>query len=388
MSRVASILGLLIALAAAAGAALIVSPAPTRMLALLAILAGERSLLIIAAALLASILAFLGSRPGTRLTSFFAIVLSLGAIVLALVPPAQALRVASEQRVDLSFGRYLRAAIDSQGPIKAERTATYATVGGRALGLDVYVPRGGTPAPAPAVLVVHGGGWSSGDRGDSSRFSEMLAQHGYVVFDVEYRTSPQPNGQAATGDVKCAIGWVKAHAAAADWQVDPKRITLLGRSAGGHLALLAAYTPGDPKLPPSCDAPDTTVESVIDYYGPTDLVWGYEHPGNPNVYDGRNRIEKLTGGTPSTQAALYHELSPIERITPQSPRTLLIHGGRDQFVAKAHAEMMSDKLRAAEVPFDFLLIPYAQHGFDFMFGGFSEQIAEAIALRFLEHKPR
>jgi acetyl esterase/lipase len=184
------------------------------------------------------------------------------------------------------------------------------------------------------------------------------------------------------------VGWVKQHASGPDWNVDPKRLTLLGRSAGGHLALLTAYTPGDPKLPPSCDAPDTTVESVIDYYGPTDLTWGYDHPANPRAYDIQGKVVGFTGGTPSTSADLYRLLSPVARATAGAPRTLIVHGGRDQLVAFHHSELMADRLRELNVPCETLFIPFAQHGFDFISGGFSEQIAEQVVLRFLADRPK
>ena len=388
MGRLALIVALLLALVAAGTAALIVLPAPSTQLALAAILAGEKSYIIIGVALAAAILAFVGSRPGgARALAAAIVLLALAAIVVALRPPAQALRLAGERRVDLDFARYLRSKVDTLGPVKAPRTVTYATVDGVPLSLDVYASTTAMRGPSPAVLVAHGGGWSSGDKGDASMFSELMAAHGYTVFDIQYRVAPQPNWRSATGDVKCAVGWVKQHASTPDWHVDPKRLTLLGRSAGAHLALLAAYTPGDPGLPPSCDAPDTTVASVIELYGPTDLAWGWAHPANPHAYDIHAKLMGFTGGTPETAADLYRQLSPAARVTPSAPRTLLIHGGRDQLVAFHQAELMADKLRDAGVPYDTLFIPYAQHAFDFVFGGLSEQLVEQTVLHFLATPP-
>jgi acetyl esterase/lipase len=315
------------------------------------------------------------------------VLLALGTIIIGLIPMAQALRLAGEQRVQLSFDRYLRSTIDTQGPIVADKTVTYATVDGHTLGLDVYAPHPTPARPTRAVMIIHGGGWSAGEKGDASLFSKWLAEKGFTTFDVEYRTSPQPNWKTAMGDVKCAIGWVKQHASTPDWNIDPKKITLLGRSAGGHLALLAAYAPDDSRMPPTCPAPDTHVESVVAYYAPTDLVWGYAHPTNGRVYDSSEKLRGLVGGPPETTGDLYHLLSPTERVTPSSPRTLLVHGGRDQFVGRQHVDMLTDKLHAAGVRYETLIIPYAQHAFDFMFGGFSEQITETVLLRFLAAPP-
>jgi len=385
MSRLLVILALVLGLGAAAAGALIIAPSPNRTLALLAMVVSERSLFALGGGVLAIVLALLGSRPGWRLVATLAVLLGAVGVVLALIPPAQALRLATEQRVSLDFNRYLKARIDTEGPIAAAKTVTYATIDGRKLGLDVYVPSAGSKASGVLrpVLVVHGGGWSAGDKGDNSLASQWLADHGNVVFDVEYPTAPQPNWKAAMGDLKCAIGWVKQHASTPDWNVDPKRMTLLGRSAGGHMALLAAATPGAPDLPPACDAPDTTVESVIALYPPTDLVWGYANPADPRVYDSSDRLRRFIGGPPEATGDLYRRLSPTERVTETMPRTLLIHGGRDQFVGQHHSEVMADKLHAAGVRYETLYVPYAQHGFDFVFGGLSGQMAEAAILRFL-----
>ena len=159
------------------------------------------------------------------------------------------------------------------------QTVNHATVNGTPLALDVYLPRARPATPGRA-----GAGGSRrllvrGREGRGGAASRRLADLGFTVFDVQYRISPQPNWQTATGDVKCAIGWVKQHADTPDWNVDPKKVTLLGRSAGGHLALMAAYTPTDPELPASCDAADTSVEAVISLYAPTDLALGLQVPG-------------------------------------------------------------------------------------------------------------
>ena len=384
MSRVALVFAILLALASAAAASLIILPAPNQSLALMAIAAGEKSLVIIAGAVVAAALALFAMRPGTRLAGMIAVLLSLAALVVALIPPAQALRLAGEQRVDLSLDRYLRSRIDTEAPIKAEKTVVYNTVDGRALGVDVYLPAK-SATPSRVVLVIHGGGWSASNKGDASLFSQWMSEKGLTVFDVEYRTAPQPNWKAAVGDVKCAIGWVKRHAG--EYNLDPARITLLGRSAGGHLALLAAYTPGDPALPPSCDAPDTRVESVVSYYAPTDLAWGYAHPLRAAVYDGGQKLRGFLGGPPQSTGDLYKLMSPTERVTSNAPRTLLIHGGRDQFVDKQNVELLTEKLHRAEVRFETLIIPYAQHSFDFVFGGFSEQIVETVLMRFIDAAP-
>src|SRR6185503_2749063 len=150
----------------------------------------------------------------------------------------------------------------------------------------------------------------AGQKGEATLQSRRLADLGFTVFDVQYRITPQPNWKTATGDVKCAIGWVKAHADTPDWNVDPTKLAILGRSAGGHLALMAAYTPTDSELPASCDVTDTSVEAVISLYAPTDLSWGYKYPANRWVMDSRAKLRAFLGGAPDQAGNRYHDLSP------------------------------------------------------------------------------
>lgn len=383
MRALARWLSILLTAAAAACAALVLAPAPVKRVAFLAILVDEKTFVLIGAALLAAALARLSQSRGWIVLQH---ALALGTIGVALVPPAQAITLGVRRHVPLDFPRYFSARVDDGAPAPS-KTVVFATVGGQALALDVYRPAGAAGQRAPAVIVVHGGGWSADDKGGAPRASAWLASQGFAVFDVQYRTSPQPNWQTATGDVKCAIGWVKRHAREAGVDVDPQRVSLLGRSAGGHLALLAAYAPDDPALPASCDAGDTRVASVISLYGPTDLAWGFAHPTNARVFDMPVRVGNFVGGTPATVPDRYRLLSPTERATRGAPRTLLLHGGHDQFIPVEHVDLLAARLRALGVPHETLVVPYAQHAFDFISGGLSGQLAEHAILQFLRAAP-
>jgi acetyl esterase/lipase len=371
-------LSILVTVAAAAAAALVVFPPPNQPLALLAVVVDEKTFVMMAAALLGAALA---RSSGSRLWMLGQAMLGLTIVGVALLPPAQAAKLARERRTTLEWGRYVTAPVDN-APARPSQTLTYAVVDRRALALDVYRPAR-TKDPVPAVIVVHGGGWTAGDKGEAPRASAALAQHGFAVFDVQYRLAPPPTWRDAVGDVKCAVGWVKRHARQASVDVDPARVFLLGRSAGGHLALLAAYTPEDGTLPPSCDAGDTRVAGVISLYGASDLGAAWQHPGNRRVFDLPSRTSQYVGATPSTEPDRYRLLSPIERATSAAPPTLLIHGGRDAFVPVDQATRLARQLAALGVPHDLLVVPYAQHAFDFVSGGLGQQLAEQATLRFL-----
>ena len=389
MRTILRVLAVLLAVGAAGAGALIVLPAPSKGLALAAIVASERSGFVVAAAVAALGIALVLRGIGSPFVATATALLAISAIALGLIPLVQARQVAEARGVPLDFRRYLHAKLDTEGPGTPDRTVPYATVdGGRALSLDVYLPSPRPATPSRPLLVVHGGFWAAGLRGEASLASRHLAELGYTVFDVEYRLGPQPNWQSAVGDVKCAIGWVKQHAATDDWNVDPKKVTLLGRSAGGHLVLTAAYTATASDLPSSCPAGagssvDTSVESVISLYGPTDLAWAYAHPANLHAADSPQKLRAFLGDAPEREPERYRALSPTERVTAGAPRTLLVQGGRDQFVAPEQMDRLAERLAAAGVPHETLLIPYAQHAFDFVPGSFSSQILEAALRSFL-----
>jgi acetyl esterase/lipase len=324
------------------------------------------------------------------------ITLSIVTVVCASVPVVGAFRVAARRGIDLSWGRYFFGAeqADMFAMIDVRRDVEFASPDGRPLRLDVYQPHyaarpasraGVAPRPlSPAVIVIHGGSWRSGVKSDFEMYDRWLAAGGRVVFDVEHRLANSAQRfPAQIIDIKCAIAWVKNHAA--QYHVDPGRIALLGRSSGGQLALLAAYTANDPTLRPgSCNAQDTSVRAVISFYGPTDLAWAYTHPGRPDVIDTTRVLENYLGGSPASAPQAYASASPIEHVSAQSPPTLFLHGGHDQLVLSENVERIAPKLAAAGVPFTYVYLPWANHGFDYNFNGWGYQIAQAEISKFLD----
>lgn len=378
------ILALLCSVFAAFVTLWIVVPAPAYQLWLVAVAASEWSLWCGALGLLGAVFGFAALRLGSRrAVVLLPLVLGIAALMLGLLPPLQAWRVARANDVELSLRRYLFGAGDAHSKVEAQ-TITYATIDGQRLELDAYLPSGagdGTTRRA-AIIVVHGGSWNGGEKSDFPQWDRWLNEQGYAVFDVEYRLAPQPNWRTATGDIKCAVGWVKRNAS--QYGVDPERIALMGRSAGGHLALLAAYASDDERLPPSCDANDTSVRAVIALYAPTDLRWAYDHPANQRVIDGPATLRSFLGGDPQTAAEAFDKASPVAQVRAQTTPTLMFHGGRDQLVREENMYRLAEKLNSAHIPHKEIFIPYAQHGFDYNFNGWGSQIAQPVMLRFLQ----
>ena len=312
------------------------------------------------------------------------------AFVISLYPFFSVISAARQENVSLSLKRYLSGLSANGNPSKIQTkdfvTYAFARVGEIDLKLDVYSPPENTATGGAGVIVVHGGSWNGGTRSDFPLWNRRLAEQGYTVFDIDYRLAPQPNYLTATGDVKCAVRWVKEHAA--EFKIAPERIVLLGRSAGAHLALLAAFSAGDARLPATCSnaATSENVRAVVSLYAPIDLLWAYDNPANLLVIDGPATLSRFLGGSPHESAEIRERFvlaSPVAHVTAQSPPTLLIHGGQDQLVRVENMYFLADKLKQANVPHKTVYIPYAQHGFDYNFNGFGSQIAESVILNFL-----
>lgn len=387
----------LIAAPGALLALLIILPAPSYYLWMAAVGVGEWSVWLLPAGLVSLVCGACTLRSGRRgATAWAGITLSLVTVVCASVPVVDGHRTAARRGVSVSWSRYFLGArqADALAMIDVRRDVEFATPDGHTLRLDVYQPPSFTPREprtdgasrplSPAVIVIHGGSWSGGDKSDFATYDRWLAAGGRVVFDVEYRLANNTQQfPAQLADIKCAIAWVKSHAA--QYHVDPERLALLGRSAGGQLALLAAYTANDPtRQPDSCDARETSVRAVISFYGPTDLAWDYTHPGRPDVIDTRRVLENYLGGSPASVPQTYASASPTEHVSAQSPPTLFLHGGHDQLVRAENVERIIPKLAAAGVPFSYVYLPWANHGFDYNFNGWSSQIAQAEISKFLD----
>ncbi len=247
---------------------------------------------------------------------------------------------------------------------------------------DLYPAEG--PAPHGYVVVVHGGSWQRGDKGDAPWVSHALAAAGLVVVDVQYRLAPAFHFPAAIQDISCLLAAVQAQASA--WGLDPERGALLGRSAGGQIALVSAYLPDSTILGGCVARPPRAVVSV---YGPVDLAWAHGNPFVPDVVDGPAGLERYLGGTPAEQPEAYAAANPLTwveraaRPARRLPSTLLIHGMAERCVRPRNPEVLRDALQAGGHEVETLFIPWADHGFDMRRGGLGEQLARGRILEFL-----
>ncbi len=331
---------------------------------------------------LAVLMTFLARRSRADLAASVFVVVALSSAIMALIPTIAVWRRASNWHVSLSLGTYFANALHANfGSPQADRTVAYGTAGdGTTLLLDVWKTGRVTVGPLhPAVVFVHGGAWIHGTRSMYPDWDQWLNELGYEVFDVEYRMPPPTRWQDEVGDVKSAIGWVAAHAA--ELHVDPARISVMGNSAGANLAMLAAYTMSDPRLPPSTPVQAVAVRSVIDLYGPADLALLYRTCKSAEFVQAA--LDAYIGGSPDAFPDRYSVLSPITHVNANTPPTLTILGERDRLVAADHDSLLYQALDEAGVSHDMYSLPGNDHGFDFNWGGFGTQIARAEIEEFL-----
>ena len=317
------------------------------------------------------------------------IVASIGAtaFLISLYPLFTSLTVAREKDISLSFGQYFSGL--TSGKSKYKFTTHVFKSGETELKMDVFAPPENVVANGASVIVIHGGSWNAGTRNGFPQWNAWLADNGFTVFDIDYRLAPQPNYLATIGDVKCAVLEIKKRSA--EFNVAPDKIVLLGRSAGAHLALIAAYSANDARLSPSCaenstDEKDEKVRAVVSFYAPTDLLWAYDNPANRRVIDGAQTLANFLGGNPHESdevRARFVLASPVERVNADSPPTLLMHGEQDQLVRSENLKFLAEKLKQNNIAHEIIVIPYGQHGFDYNFNGWASQIAKPVILDFL-----
>ncbi len=280
-------------------------------------------------------------------------------------------QIPQERRIDLRPSPFVFLDVLRGIPASDVRSTTnirFANPEGVPLTLNLYQPpqRG----KYPTIVMIYGGAWQRGTPDSNESFSRYMAARGYVVVAIDYRHAPQFKFPAQLEDINTAFTFVLNHVD--DYDIDRDRIAVMGRSAGAHLAMLSAFQLNAPPI-----------KAVIDYYGPVELTSGYRDPPNPDPIDSRATLKAFLGGTPDELPDLYRQASPYQYVTRPLPITLLIYGGRDHIVQAKFGKGLFDRLQSVGSRAVFLEIPWADHAFDAVFNGVSNQLALYYTERFL-----
>ncbi len=221
----------------------------------------------------------------------------------------------------------------------------------RAEKADLYSPAELAPGQrCPAVVIIHGGGWSGGDKGAAREINigTTLAKNGYVGLSINYLLAPK-DGTAPTWpqnlhDCKSAVRWLRANAERL--HVDPDRIGAIGGSAGGHLAAMLAVT--GPELDPP-GAGSTRLRCAVDLYGP--MLWF----GTKDIAMFRK--------TRAEDPDLYRDASPLAHLDRNDPPILILHGTADKTVPLDDSKAFDAALEKAGIEHQLVIVEGAPHTF-------------------------
>ncbi|MEQ9378152.1 MAG: alpha/beta hydrolase [Imperialibacter sp.] len=273
-----------------------------------------------------------------------------GLVLFALTANAQSLKGITNQK-DTSYSNYnaLQSTRQthpdivlvrelSSKRIREQRNIPYANTGKRELLLDAFYPKKPSKKPRPAVLIIHGGGWRTGNRSQHIPLAQRLAELGYVTFTPEYRLSTEALYPAAVHDLKAAVRWIRANAD--QFRVDTTRIASLGFSAGGQLSALLGNTNGKPEFEGSGGNANhsSAVQAIVDIDG----ILAFIHPESGEGDDSRSTSAAAYwfGYAKNENPELWKQGSALTYAGETTPPTLFInsavermHAGREDYIA-------------------------------------------------------
>lgn len=238
--------------------------------------------------------------------------------------------------------------------IKAVKNIVYVKYGNRSLHLDLFSPKKGSKKFLPAVILIHGGGWRSGDRSMEYPMAEFLASKKYIAAAVEYRLSIEAIYPAAILDLKEAVKWLRKNSS--KYGIDSNKIAVYGCSAGGQLAAFLGTTGGLKKFDNSFEKNNysSKVQAVIDIDGVVDFTTGEEN-GKDNNPAKPSAGKLWFGASYNENSELWKEASPINYVTKNSPPILFInsslpryHAGRDAMIEKLNQYKIYSEVHTIE----------------------------------------
>ena len=228
---------------------------------------------------------------------------------------------------------------------------------------DLYIPASADPQIKQGVILfIHGGSWNSGKRSDMDYACKRYAKAGYITATIEYslggnKKHPEVNVFTMLDEIGACIKAIQTKTAELGYNVD--KIALSGYSAGGHLALLYAYSRADRSPLP--------IAFVFEKVGPVDFhgkTWGSNDPKKDPALAfalaGKEFKEEMAGSDEVEK--VINSVSPVAFVTSKSVPTLFAYGAKDDLVKPAHAKLLKETLEKAGVPHQYIEYPHSNHG--------------------------
>jgi acetyl esterase/lipase len=215
--------------------------------------------------------------------------------------------------------------------------------------MDIYLPQGRSAKATKSIILIHGGGWNSGNKSEFNSYIDSFKTRlpAYAIFNLNYRLVNDSNlFPTQEEDIKKALDFITGNIK--EYSINKSKFVLLGASAGAHLALLQSYKYNEPGI-----------AAVIDFFGPSDLTVMYQQPWHPMV---PYALQLITGTNPTVDPELYRQSSPVNFITSASAPTLIFHGANDNVVDVSQSRLLKRKLDDNHVPNEMVLYPGQRHG--------------------------
>jgi pectinesterase len=228
----------------------------------------------------------------------------------------------------------------------------------RDLHLDIFRPA--QKGKYPALVMIHGGGWRSGNKSMQKPMAQHVSLEGYTTIAVEYRLSLEAKYPAAIHDIKAAIRWIKDNSE--QYGIDTTKITIEGESAGGQLAMLVAMTNNVEKFEGDKNGSRSSstvhaaidVDGVVDFLAPNSLNT-LRKPDSPDAF--------WLGGIFEEIPLVWKDASPIYWVGKNSVPVLFItssvprfHAGRDEMIDLLNQNgIYSESHSIADSPHSFWL---------------------------------
>lgn len=237
----------------------------------------------------------------------------------------------------------------------------YQTRGVTELKIDAYVSKKAASRKRPAILFLHGGAWRDGRRDMPNPVTWQFAEQGYAAFQCDYRLSQEAVFPAQLYDVRAALRWIKSNADS--WNIDPDKIGIWGMSAGGHLALLTAYSSGEYE---EKNVDPVRVNAVGAIFPTTDILQVYRYRlAQKDVRSDLVGIAspeyQLLGGDPEKLRDMAKIASPTFFVSKDDPPTWLVHGYNDDVVPIEQSRNLLSLLTQYKVRSQLVVLSSLRH---------------------------
>jgi acetyl esterase/lipase len=223
----------------------------------------------------------------------------------------------------------------------------YTTDGTGTYRADLYQPS--MPGVHPAVVLIHGGSWRSGSKREMRKLAMDLAKHGYVGFSIDYDLH-RHSFPTSWEESRAAVRFVREHAT--EYRVDPKRVAVLGTSAGGQLAALVALAP---------DGPATS--SVEGKHEPIEVQAAVILNGGYDLHPKHYLLRRYLGGNCTEIADVCDDASPLMHVHPNAPPFFVGHGNRDHLIPYKQALDFTAALRSTNNDVTLFVAEHGPHSY-------------------------